>query len=678
MYKRNVVSYALMVPWIGDTKNWIKFSMTSVITAAYGSWQSPIDGNLVTAAKINFDRVVVDGVDTYWLASQPQEKGRMAIVHRDRLGRNNIVTPPEFNVRNRVHEYGGGAYTVWQGQIYFCNDGDQCIYHQSGSQIKLASPAVQTDRYADLTIDARRRRLLCIREDHSGPAVVNSLVAIDLDNPNNIQILAAGADFYASPSLSPNGQFLAWLSWNHPNLPWDGNVLMVAEIQADGSLGPAQTVAGGPQYPQEAIFQPQWSPQGILHFVSDRSGWGNLYRWQAGEVEPLLSAAAEFGQPQWVFGQSTYDFVGDRLLCTYSQGGITHLILLNPNDGSWQELDCNYTNLHHLRANERRAVAIGAAADRQSEVVEIDLLSQSCKTLQSTPQNVDSRYFSPPQTIAFPTQDGEIAYGFYYPPHNPDFQAPVGERPPLLVKSHGGPTAATSGELSLRVQYWTSRGFGYLDVNYRGSTGYGRKYQEKLAGQWGIVDVNDCIDGAKYLAAKGLVDGDRMAISGGSAGGYTTLCALTFHQVFKAGASYYGIGDLEALARDTHKFESYYHDKLVAPYPQAAQLYKERSPINFPEKLSCPTIFFQGLEDRVVPPNQSLMMVEALRKQKIPVAYVPFPDEQHGFRQPANIKYALESEFYFYAKIFGFQPAEKLVGVPIENLSEPRYPSTSK
>jgi dipeptidyl aminopeptidase/acylaminoacyl peptidase len=643
----------------------MEFSMT---TAAYGSWQSPIDGDLVTAAKINFDRVVVDGVDTYWLASQPQEKGRMAIIHRDRLGRNNLVTPPEFNVRNRVHEYGGGAYTVWQGQIYFCNDSDQCIYHQSGSQIKLASPAVQDSdkpkahRYADLTIDSRRRRLLCIHEDHSGPEVINSLVAISLDHPQELHILAEGKDFYSSPSLSPNGQFLAWLSWNHPNLPWDGNVLTVAEVQADGSLGKPQQIAGGPQ---ESVFQPQWSPEGVLHFVSDRSGWGNLYRWQNQQVKPLLSAAAEFGQPQWVFGQSTYDFVGDRIICTYSQGGISHLVMLNPRDGNWQELDCTHTDLQHLRANERRAVAIGGSADRQSEVVEIDLLSQRCNLLQATPQAVDSRYFSQPQTIAFPTQDGEIAYGFYYPPHNPDFQAPPGERPPLLVKSHGGPTAATSGSLSLRVQYWTSRGFGYLDVNYRGSTGYGRAYQEKLAGQWGILDVQDCIDGARYLAAKGLVDGDRMAISGGSAGGYTTLCALTFHNVFKAGASYYGIGDLEALARDTHKFESRYLDKLVAPYPAAAQVYKDRSPIHFPERLSCPTIFFQGLEDEVVPPNQSLMMVEALRQRGVPVAYVPFAEEQHGFRQPANIKRALEGEFYFYSQIFGFRTAEQLEPVAI-------------
>jgi dipeptidyl aminopeptidase/acylaminoacyl peptidase len=645
----------------------MEFSMT---TAAYGSWKSPIDGDLVTAAKINFDSVIIDGVDTYWLASQPQEKGRMAIIRRDRLGRNSVVTPPEFNVRNRVHEYGGGAYTVWQGQIYFCNDHDQCIYHQSGSQIKLASPPVgdpdrpKAQRYADLSIDGRRRRLICIYEDHSSAEPSNKLVAISLDNPNELKILAEGADFYASPCLSPDGRYLAWLSWNHPNLPWDGNMLQVAELQEDGSLGTPQSIAGGPQ---EAIFQPQWSPDGILHFVSDRCGWGNLYRWYQGEVEPLLFAAAEFGLPQWVFGQSTYGFSGDRLLCTYSQGGLSHLIMLNPRDGSWQELECPYSELQQLRTNERRAVAIGGASNIQSQVIEIDLLNQRFNSLQATPQPVDSRYFSKPQTIAFPTQDGEIAYGFYYPPCNPDFQATAGERPPLLVKSHGGPTAATSSQLSLRVQYWTSRGFGYLDVNYRGSTGYGRQYQEKLAGQWGILDVQDCIDGAKYLADRELVDSRRMAISGGSAGGYTTLCALTFHNVFKAGASYYGVADLEALAKDTHKFESRYLDKLVAPYPAAAQVYQDRSPINFPERLACPTIFFQGLEDEVVPPNQSLMMVEALRQRGIPVAYVPFPEEQHGFRQPANIKRALEGEFYFYSQIFGFEPAENLSPVEIYN-----------
>jgi dipeptidyl aminopeptidase/acylaminoacyl peptidase len=645
------------------------FSMT---TAAYGSWQSPIDGDLVTAAKINFDSVKIDGFDTYWLASQPQQKGRMAIVHRDPLGHNLVITPPEFNVRNRVHEYGGGAYTVWQGQIYFCNDHDQCIYHQSGSQIKLASPPVKdaektkAQRYADLLIDGLRRRLICIHENHSSTEPTNSLVAINLDNPMELQVLAEGADFYASPCLSPDGRYLAWLSWNHPNLPWDGNTLQVGELQEDGSLGQPKFVAGGSQ---EAIFQPQWSPEGILHFVSDRCGWGNLYRWHQGQVEPLLLAAAEFGLPQWVFGQSTYGFCGDRILCSYNQGGLSHLVILDPHDGSWAEMDCPYTDVRQLCTNGLRAVAIGAAADLDSQIVEIDLLNQHYSSLQSVPLTVDYRYLSRPQTIAFPTQNGEIAYGFYYPPCNPDYEAPEGELPPLLVKSHGGPTAATSSQLSLRVQYWTSRGFGYLDVNYRGSSGYGRKYQEKLAGQWGILDVQDCIDGANYLADRGLVDRQRMAISGGSAGGYTTLCALTFHNVFKAGASYYGIGDLEALAKDTHKFESRYLDKLVAPYPQEAQVYKDRSPINFPERLSCPTIFFQGLEDQVVPPNQSLMMVEALRRRGVPVAYVPFADEQHGFRQPANVKRALEGEFYFYSRIFGFKPAENLSPVAIDNIN---------
>jgi dipeptidyl aminopeptidase/acylaminoacyl peptidase len=641
-------------------------------TAAYGSWKSPITGELVTGSKANSDSVILDGVDTYWLESQPLEKGRMAVVHRDRLGRNRVVTPAQYNVRNRVHEYGGGAYAVWQGQIFFCNDGDQCIYRQSGSQITLASPAVnptekaKARRYADLLIDGKRRRLIAVYEDHRDPdfEAINSLVAIDLDEPENLQTLAAGYDFYASPALSPDGRYLAWLGWNHPQMPWDGTVLLVAEFQADGSLGAPQLVAGGAQ---ESIFQPQWSPQGILHFVSDRTGWGNLYRWQNSQVEPLLPATAEFGVPQWVFGQSTYGFSGDRLICSYSQGGVWHLAILDPS-GDWQELESPYQDIRQVRSEERRVVFIGASPSRSARVVEIDLSAKQAQNLQKVSEDVDRRYFSTPQTIAYPTPDGDIAYAFYYPPHNPDYSAPADSLPPLLVKSHGGPTAATSNQLSLRVQYWTSRGFGYLDVNYRGSSGYGRAYQEKLAGQWGLHDVQDCIGAAQYLVERNLVDGDRMAISGGSAGGYTTLCAITFHQVFKAGASYYGIGDLEALARDTHKFESHYHEKLVAMYPQETKIFKDRSPINFPERLSCPTIFFQGLEDEVVPPNQSLMMVQALREQGIPVAYVPFAGEQHGFRQPANVQRALEGEFYFYSRIFGFVPGEELPIVAIDNL----------
>ena len=648
-----------------------------MITAPYGSWQSPITGASVTAAKINLDSVVLDGLDTYWLESRPQEKGRMVIMRQDNQGNTSQVTPEGFNVRNRVHEYGGGAYTVSNGQIYFCNDADQCIYHQSGSTISLASPVVKgnspTRRYADLVIDTHRQRLICVLEDHRSTSLeaVNSIASINLDNPEDLQILVAGADFYASPALSPDGKSLAWLSWNHPNMPWDGTVLVVARFQRDGRLSAPKLVAGSMI---EAVFQPQWSPANVLYFVSDRTGWGNLYAWKDGVVRALYPAAAEFGLPQWVFGQSTYGFGSECIICAYTQGGIWHLASLDLVDGLI-EIDLSitpelepYTEVSQLRVVGDRAVFIAASPVQNAELVGLDLTNGRLQVLKPQPLTVDINYISQPQTIAFPTQNGQIAYAFYYPPHNPEFHAPIGTRPPLLVKSHGGPTSATSSQLSLKVRYWTSRGFAYVDVNYRGSSGYGRAYQEQLTSQWGIADVADCIAAAQFLVGKGLANPKQLAISGGSAGGYTTLCALTFHRVFQAGASHYGIGDLEALVRDTHKFESRYLDKLVATYPAEADVYKERSPINFPEQMACPTIFFQGLEDQVVLPNQAEAMVQALDDRLVPVAYVPFAGEQHGFRQAANMQRALEAEFYFYGRVFGFQPADTIEPVVIKNI----------
>jgi dipeptidyl aminopeptidase/acylaminoacyl peptidase len=648
-----------------------------MITAPYGSWQSPITGESVTAAKINLDSVVLDGADTYWLESRPQEKGRMVIMRQDGRGHTTQITPEGFNVRNRVHEYGGGSYTVYNGTVYFCNDSDQNIYQQSDAEIRLASPTAkntsQARRYADLSIDPHRRRLICIYEDHRSPDLeaVNSIASISLDNPEDFQILVAGADFYASPTLSPDGKSLAWLSWNHPNMPWDGTVLVVAKFEKNGTLSLPTLVAGSRT---EAIFQPQWSPANILYFVSDRTGWGNLYAWKNGEVRPLCGAAVEFGLPQWVFGQSTYGFGKDYLICAYTQGGIWHLARLDMLNGL-VEIDLSitpeqdpYTEVSQVRAIGDRAVFIAASPTQNSELVEITMPAGNLRVLKAQPLTVDRTCVSVPQTIAFPTTAGQIAYAFYYPPTNPNYQAAPGTLPPLLVKSHGGPTSSTSSQLNLRVQYWTSRGFGYVDVNYRGSSGYGRAYQEQLTGQWGVVDVEDCIAAAQYLVTKGLADPQRLAISGGSAGGYTTLCALTFHRVFQAGASHYGIGDLEALLRDTHKFESRYLDKLVAVYPAEAAVYKARSPINFPEKMACPTIFFQGLEDKVVLPNQAEAMVQALLDRLVPVAYVPFAGEQHGFRQAANMRRALEGEFYFYSRIFGFQPADHLEPVEIKNL----------
>ncbi len=647
--------------------------------APYGSWQSPITSDLVTAGSLRLDSIVLEGDQTYWLESRTAEQGRSVIMRRDAQGQITQLTPPNFNVRSRVHEYGGAAYSVKDQKIFFCQDDNQCIYqHFPGQAVQLASPVVSNPqqklaklrRYADLVIDTQRQRLICVHEDHQSVDMepTNAIVSISLSNPQDLIILAAGSDFYASPRLSPDGQQLCWISWNHPHMPWDGNALMVADFQNDGYLAPAQFVAGGDQ---ESICQPQWAPTGALYFISDYAGWGNLYRYQQGAVENVLSTRAEFGLPQWVFGQSTYGFANDQqIICTYTQGGIWHLasIALGAHTAEITEIDQPYTDISHLKVVADRAVFIGASPTQGAAIVELDLPQLSLRVLQaSPPSDIDPRYFSCPQVLAFPTTDRQIAYAFYYPPTNPDYQAPDHEKPPILVKSHGGPTAAASSQLNLRVQYWTSRGFGYLDVNYRGSTGYGREYLRKLDGQWGILDVQDCIDAVQYLVRQGWADPHRLAISGGSAGGYTTLCALTFHDVFKAGASHYGVSDLTALAKDTHKFESRYLDRLVAPYPRGAQIYQARSPINFPEKLSCPTIFFQGLEDQVVPPNQATKMFTALQQRGVAVAYVPFAEEQHGFRQAANIKRALEGEFYFYAQVFGFATSDVIPPLEISN-----------
>lgn len=634
--------------------------------APFGSWTSPITAEAIVADSIGLSSIVLDGTDIYWLESRPQEAGRSVIVRRTTDGTTTDITPPAYNVRNRVHEYGGAPYTVVDERVYFSNNSDNCLYVQdlrTPNQVRQLTHD-RNKRYADLTIDPRHQRLICVQEEHDSADFesLNTIVSINLTNPDDVYVLAGGCDFYAAPRLSPDGTKLAWLSWNHPNLPWDGTNLQMATVN-DGFLSGLTLIAGGAN---EAIFQPQWCSDDTLYFISDRTGWGNLYRWHNGKVTPVYELAAEFGLPQWVFGMSTYALVGKhRIVCTYSRLGVWYLALINTLSGQFTPLNVHYTDISSVRATGNLVVCCAASPTQTNEIISIDLLTESRQVLQrSSKLDLDPGYLSIPHSIEFPTTEG-TAYAFYYPPTNQDYRAAPGEKPPLLVKSHGGPTAATSNQLSLKTQYWTSRGFAVVDVNYGGSTGYGKAYQHRLDGNWGIVDVDDCTNAALYLVAQDLADVDRLAISGGSAGGYTTLAALTFGNTFKAGASYYGVSDLAALAKDTHKFESRYLDRLVAPYPASANIYHDRSPLYFTDRLSCPIAFFQGLEDKVVPPNQAEMMVAALKAKGIRVAYVTFPTEQHGFRQAANIKRALTGEFYFYAQIFGFQPAEDIEPIEI-------------
>lgn len=639
--------------------------------AAYGSWKSPITSELIVAGAVRLGAPKFGGATLYWIEGRPSEGGRNVIVRRAADGAIEDLLPAPFNARTRVHEYGGGSYTIQQENVIFSNFSDQRLYRLNpGSTPEAITPALPL-RYADMTVDATRGLLFCVREDHRDPQkeAQNALVRVMLAaDPEGGVVIAEGYDFYATPRLSPDGNQLTWLCWNHPNMPWDGCELWLADVQPNGDLANAQCIAGGLE---ESIFQPTWGPDGRLYFVSDRTGWWNLYRLEDGNAQALLPMEAEFGRPQWVFDQVTFVFTDSQtLVCVYSQDGGEHLGRLNLHTLDFTRLEAPYNNLASPVAGTAGCIALLAGSPTESSALCL-LDTATCSSTvirRSSNLPLDPGYLSIPEALTFPTANGLTAHALLYRPKNRDFTAPEGERPPLLVFSHGGPTGATSGALNLSIQFWTSRGFAVLDVNYGGSSGYGRAYRQRLNGNWGIVDVEDCVNGARYLVERSEVDGVRLAIRGGSAGGYTTLCALTFHRVFAAGASHYGIGDIEALARDTHKFESRYLDRLVGPYPERADLYRARSPIHFTDQLSCPVIFFQGLDDPVVPPNQAEAMVAALKAKGIPVAYVPFEGEQHGFRRAENIRRALDGELYFYSRVFGFDLAEAVEPVLIENL----------
>jgi dipeptidyl aminopeptidase/acylaminoacyl peptidase len=641
----------------------------------YGSWRSPISSDLIVRGVVGLGGIVLDGQDVYWLESRPNEGGRNAVVRHTPDGRTEDVTPGSFNARTRVHEYGGGDFAAHDGTVYFSNFADQRIYRQRPGEVpqSLTTEGGHRYRYADMVVDAPRNRLVAVREDHTaaGGEPVNELVGISLEDGEE-RVLASGNDFYSSPRLSPDGRLLAWLTWNHPNMPWDGTELWSGGLDGEGSPEGAERIAGGPE---ESIFQPEWSPDGTLHFVSDRTGWWNLYRFREGNVGPLLEMEAEFGVPQWVFGMSTYAFASSaRIVCSYKQRGSSRLALLDTGTGRLEGIETPYSDIAFVRTDEGtapRVVFRGASPTEPAAAVSLDLATGEHEVLRRSDENeIDPGYLSVPEPVEFPTEDALTAHAFFYPPQNKDYRAPEDELPPLLVMSHGGPTAATSSALDLEIQYWSSRGIAVLDVNYGGSTGYGREYRRRLEGRWGVVDVDDCANGALHVAEKGLVDGDRLMITGGSAGGYTTLCALAFRDDFAAGASHFGVSDVEALAKETHKFESRYLERLIGPHPERADLYRERSPIHSTDRLSCPVIFFQGLEDEVVPPNQAGTMFETLKEKGLPVAYVPFEGEQHGFRRAANIRLALDGELYFYSRVFGFDLADPVKPLPIENLQQ--------
>ena len=632
----------------------------------YGSWKSPISSDLITSESVTLDQIQSHNGSVYWLERRPGESGRSVIVSCSNNAKQDTFPPP-FNARSCVHEYGGGVYCVCEHGIFFTNDADQDIYRAEHSKSPERITSTEKLRFADLRFDSRHSRILCVCEDHSNSDTepLNSLVSINIKT-GAINTLHNGYDFYSNPRISHDGSKLAWLCWNHPNMPWDGTELWLADIDQQGQLVNSLHVAGSDTI---SIFQPEWSPDNILYFVSDESGWWNLARLDETGPAAVTDVKSEFGLPQWVFGQTSYAFSDNNtIFCTRITDGIGQLSRLDLTTLELANIEISQNSFTSICANDNTVCFIAASESEFTQVIKLNTASLEAEVIASScSTTIDDGYISCGQSFCFETRHADKAYAIYYPPANKEYAA-AGELPPLIVLSHGGPTGMADASLDLRKQFWTSRGFAIVDVNYSGSTGYGRGYRSRLQRNWGVRDVEDVCDAANYFADKGIVDKDRLIIKGSSAGGYTVLAALTFHHTFSCGASYYGISDLEALFDDTHKFESRYTDQLVGSYPEHKQIYYNRSPINFPGRLSCPVIFFQGMEDRVVPPSQAERMVSALRDKGIAVSYVSFDNEQHGFRHASTIKTTLDAELYFYSVIFGFKPADTLLKIQIDNM----------
>jgi dipeptidyl aminopeptidase/acylaminoacyl peptidase len=637
----------------------------------FGSWPSPIRIDDLVGDVVRLSEPWIDGDDVYWIESRPAEDGRSVLVRHRGDGSTTDVTPPPFNVRTRVHEYGGGAYTAAGGTVVFSNLTDGRLYRvdPGDAEAQPITPA-GAFRYADLRFDQRRRRFLAIREDHSASDIeaAAAIVAVPLDGEHPPRVLYEGPDFLAAPRISPDGSRLAWLEWDHPDMPWDASRLRVAPIEDDGSLGSSDLAAGGLD---ESIAQPEWSPDGVLHFVSDRTGWWNVYRLLEGpRLEPLTPMDAEFADPAWIFDRSSYGFLPDGALAAVGRArGRDRLFYVTP--GSLVgEIDSPYTEIGTLRVGSGRVVADAGSPTEAQRIVAFDptTLATSGVLRHASSVSVDPAVVSVAEQITFPTAGGRMAHALFYRPLNPDAKGPDGERPPLLVRSHGGPTSSAANSLDLNVQYLTSRGIAVVDVDYGGSTGYGREYRRALDGNWGVVDVDDCVGAARYLVDREDVDGERIAIEGGSSGGYTTLAALAFRDTFAAGISLFGFADLELLTRETHKFESRYNDRLLGPYPEAADVYRERSPIHALDRITCPVLILQGLDDRVVPPANAEVLVEALRKNGIPHAYIAFEGEGHGFRGRAAQRRTLEARLAFLGAVFGFTPADALEPLEVVGL----------
>jgi dipeptidyl aminopeptidase/acylaminoacyl peptidase len=643
--------------------------------APHGSWTSPFSLDLVAdAGGVSFGYLDITEDGVYWIETRPLENGRSALVFHSDGGEAVDVVPPDFNVRTRVHEYGGGAW-FRDGSVVFCSSfEDSRLYRidAPGAEPQPITPESAEShalRYADGRVFADGRLIVCVRESHGSGEPVNELVVLPTDGSAEPKVVATGRDFYAAPRPSPDWAKLAWLAWDHPHMPFEGTELLVADLSPDGELSNSRLVAGSDS---ESIFQPEWSREGVLHFASDRTGWSNLYLEREGDVEALTGEEAELGFPQWVFDLSRYGFLADgRIAGVFTRRAVDGLEVFDPTTGTQERVDLPYTSINSLSVKSDGNVLVfaGSSPTEPSAVVRLDVDSGQQEVLRrSTDLELGERYLSIAEAIEFPGTDGLQSYGFYYPPTNPDFRGPEDELPPLVVSVHGGPTANVTSSLDLDIQFYTSRGIAVVDLNYGGSTGYGREYRDRLRRRWGEVDVEDSAAAVRYLADRGDIDPARVEITGGSAGGYTTLLALAVRNEFAAGASYYGVADLVTFHDETHKFESHYDEYLVGKWPDEMDVYRDRSPVSHADSISRPLLLLQGLDDKVVPPAQAEVIVEALKQRGIPYAYIAFEGEGHGFRKAENIRRALEAHISFLGQVFGFEPADEIEPIAVENL----------
>ena len=624
---------------------------------AFGTWPSPISAELITKAAPSLNFIQSQSDKLYWVEGRPWDAGRSVIMSRDSAGNIKDLLPSPFSHYSKVHEYGGMAYAADQAHLYFVNAADQCVYqldlNSDDTPKAITSPGL---RFADLVIDTAHQRLIAVGEKHHDDHEPENFIAAINIATGDISILASGADFYAYPRISPDGQQLCWIQWQHPNMPWDSTQLWCGKLTA-ADLNDKKIVAGADN--NEAIFQPSWAPDNQLYYVSDKNNWWNICRANG---EPVLSKDAEFATPLWQFGMRTYDFIDSNTIgCLWTQQGLWHSGFINIATGELSATESQYSSLAAACCHQGQLYMVAGAAALANQIVGIKPDDSNSfngpngrvtSSYAPSTLDLDSADIAQPESVFFPSGNGEQVHGFFYPPTSAQYQGADNTLPPVIALCHGGPTGATDSGLNLKIQYWTSRGFAIIDINYRGSTGFGREYRQALTNAWGIKDVEDTQYAIRYLAEQQKIDPQRCLIRGGSAGGYTVLSALTFSDTFKAGASLYGIGDLETLAADTHKFESRYLNSLIGPYPERKDIYLARSPIHHAEGLNCPVIFLQGLEDKVVPPNQAEMMVKLLQEKGIQVEYVTFPDEGHGFRKASNIIRAMESELAFYRDVF--------------------------